>query len=446
MKGQSVSLVKGNIYTSIIKFALPIFWGNLFQQLYHAVDAFVVGRYDTGQALAAVTSIGPLMFLFMGFFIGLYGGVGVVISKYYGANDYENVKKSVSNAVLFGIVSGIIMTILGTVLVPHILRLMGTPEDVFSQAVTYLRIVFAGSIFTILYNTANGIFQAVGDSKHPLYYLMLSSVINIVLDVVFVIIFKWGVLGVGIATIISQLISVILAFSKLMTIEEVYKVDIKNIKPDFKIIKEMIRIGLPSGIQNSVISLANIVVQSNINEFGSIAMAGSGAYSKVEGFAFIPIVSFSMSMTTFIGQNLGAKNYDRAKAGAKFAIITCVILAQIIGIVLFFWSPTLIGIFRDEIDIINIGVCRAKIISLFYFILAFSHCSAGILRGAGKAKVPMLTMLICWCIIRVTYITIGIMLVKDIKVIFWAYPLTWFLSAFVFIIYLYKSNWVHGLE
>lgn len=446
MDSSSSLMTEGCIWRKIVKFALPIFWGNLFQQLYNIVDSVVVGNFVGRDALAAISSTGSLIFLLVGFFGGIFMGAGVVISKYFGAGKRDSVQRAIHTSIAFAIIAGIILTVVGTILTPQILKLMGTPDSVFSNATLYVRIYFMGILSVVLYNTSSGIFQAVGDSKHPLYYLIISSIVNVILDLIFVVVFKWGIGGAAFATVISQTVSVILAFYKLGTTNDIYKVNFKKIKIDTVMLKEIIRLGLPAGIQNSVIALANVVVQSNINAFGPIAMAGCGSYSKIEGFVFIPITSFAMSMTTFIGQNLGAKKYDRAKEGAKFGIITSLILAEIIGILFFLLAPQLISLFNNEPDVIQFGTSQSRTIALFYFLLAFSHCIAGILRGAGKAVVPMLVMLLCWCIIRVTYITITTYFIPKIQVVFWAYPLTWSLSSIIFLIYYLKSDWVHGFE
>ena len=442
MKTDSMLMTEGKINSKIIKFAFPIFWGNLFQQLYNMVDAVIVGNFVGEEALAAVSSTGSLIFLLVGFFGGLFGGCGVVISRYFGAKDNDNVKKSVANAVAFGITAGIILTIIGTVFTPYILKLMGTPDNVFGGAADYIRTYFSGIIFVVLYNTASGIFQAVGDSKHPLYYLIVSSITNVVLDILFVAVFNMGVKGAAFATVISQAVSVILAFSRLIKIKDIYRVNIKEIKFDPVLLKEMLKVGIPMGVQNSVIAIANVVVQSNINKFGSVAMAGCGSYSKIEGFAFIPVTSFAMSMTTFVSQNLGAKEYDRAKKGTKFGIITACLLAEVVGIIFVIFAPFLISLFGKEPNVILLGTAQARTIAPFYFLLAFSHVVAGILRGAGKSTIPMFVMLICWCVIRVSYITVATHFISDIRVIFWAYPLTWFLSSTIFLYCYKKTNWI----
>lgn len=440
VKSKNTSLIEGDVKLGILSFAFPIFLGQLFQQLYNVVDAIVVGNYVGENALASVTSTGSLIFLLVGFFGGVYSGVGVVISRYFGAGDEENTKKSVGTAVFFGLISGVILTIIGVLFTPTILKLMGTPNNVFQDSLIYIRTYFFGIIFVVMYNTACGIFNSIGDSKHPLYYLIISAIINIILDILFVKFFSMGVNGAALATVIAQGISSFLAFLKLYRIDTSYKVTLKGICFEKIIFKEMIKIGLPSGIQNSVIAFANVIVQSSINSFGSAAMAGNGAYTKLEGFAFIPVTAFSMAITTFVSQNIGAQKLDRVKEGSKFGILFSCVCAQVIGLLIFIFSPYFIQIFGDSKDVIVVGSQRASINSLFYFLLSYSHSISGILRGAGKSKIPMLTMFSCWCVIRVMYINIVTTLVHDIAFVFWAYPITWSLSSVVFLIYYKKSN------
>ena len=265
MESKKISLIEGNAKIGMLKFAFPIFLGQVCQQLYNVVDAIVVGNYVGQNALAAVTSTGALIFLLVGFFGGMFSGVGVIISRYFGANDEKKIKKAVGTAVSFGLISGIILTIVGTLLTPTLLRLMGTPDNVFQDSSIYIRTYFTGILFVVMYNTACGIFQAVGDSKRPLYYLVISAVINVVLDILFVGFFNMGVIGAAIATVISQGTSAFLAFFRLARIDSIYKVTLKGICIEKSILKGMINIGLPSGIQNSVIAFANVVVQSSVN-------------------------------------------------------------------------------------------------------------------------------------------------------------------------------------
>ena len=441
-----VNLTEGSIAKNIIKFAIPMFIGNLFQQLYNVADSLVVGNFLGSDALAAVTSTGSLIFLLVGFFNGTAMGAGVIIARFFGAKDHENVKKAIHTDLAFGILCGAIMTLVGVIFAPQILTLMDTPEDVFVQSVLYIRIYFLGSIAVVLYNVCMGIMQAVGDSRHPLYYLIFSSVVNILLDLLFNGVFKLGVEYAALATIISQLLATLMCLWRLTGKSQTYRVELRKIGFDKDLLKQIVGIGLPSGLQNSIISIANVVVQANINAFGSAAMAGCGAYFKIEGFAFLPITCFSMALTTFIGQNLGAKQYDRAKKGAAFGIFCSITLAEVIGILVYFFMPRLILLFNAEADVVNYGILQAHTESLFYFLLAFSHIVAGIMRGAGKSTVPMFVMLGCWCIFRITYVTIITSIIPTIQVVFWAYPITWSLSSVVFLIYLLKADWIHNFD
>jgi len=434
-------MTTGNIKKTILKFAFPIFLGNLFQQLYNIVDTLVVGNTQGKTALAAIGSTGPLIFLLVGFFGGLFMGVGVTISHYFGANDKKKVEDSISTALSFGLIAGVVLTIIGTIFTPALLELTKTPSSVMEEATIYVQTYFMGIIFLVLYNTASGIFQAVGDSRHPLYYLIISSITNVILDLLFIIVFDMGIRGAAIATVIAQALSVFLAFKRLLTVNDIYRIHLKKLHVDMQILIQMLKVGLPAGLQNSIIAIANVFVQSNINTFADSAMAGNGAYTKIEGFAFIPITSFCMSLTTFVSQNLGANKPKRVKQGTRFGIISSLIIAECIGIIFFLFSAELVGFFSKDPEVIAVGVLRAQVCALFYFLLSFSHSIAGILRGAGKSLVPMFIMLICWCIIRVSYIHFIMLSFHKIEAIFWAYPLTWFLSSTLFLTYYLKSNW-----
>lgn len=437
-------MTEGSIGKSIVKFAMPLFLGNLFQQLYNTVDSLVVGKHLGKEALAAVSSSGSLIFLLVGFIQGIFIGAGVIISKYYGAKDYEKVHTAIHTTVAFGLAAGLVLTVFGVISTPFLLRLMGTPEDVIDSSITYFRIYFYGGLGIVLYNTTGSIFRAVGDSKSPLNYLIISSIVNIVLDILFVVVIDMGVGGAALATGISQLLSALLGFVKLTRSTGVEKIVLKDIRADMTMLKGVLRLGIPSGVQNSVISIANVVVQSNINAFESSAIAGCGSYFKLEGFVFIPVTSFSMALTTFIGQNLGAHKEDRVKKGARFGILTGVLLAEIVGVIMFIFAPSLISIFNKTPEVVAYGTQQARIEALFYCLLSLSHCMAGVLRGAGKTKVPMIVMLAFWCVFRIIYITSMTHFLNDIRVIFWGYPLTWSLSAIAFTIYYFKADWMKG--
>ena len=440
------TLTEGSVWKKMLLFALPILWGNVFQQFYNAFDSWVVGKFIGDTALAAVSSSGSLIFMFVGFFNGVAMGAGVIIARFYGAQDHKNMSLAIHTDVAFGLVAGSILTVLGVVFSPTILRWMNTPENVLPQSVAYFRFYFCGAIFTVLYNIFVGILHAVGDSKHPLYYLIFSTFVNIVLDLLFVAVFKWGVGAAAMATTISQGVSTLLCCIRLMRVKEPYQLKLRAIRFDFSCLKTIIRFGLPSGVQNSVISIANVVVQTNINAFGAAAMAGCGAYSKLEGFSFLPVTCFSMALATFVGQNLGAQKHDRVKKGMVFGIVCSCVTAELIGILSYLFAPQLIAFFNNAPEVVDFGARHMRTICLFNGLLAFSHCVAGIMRGAGKATVPMITMLICWCLIRVSYITIAVRFVNELTTVSFAYPLTWTLSSIVFLIYLVKGNWIHTFD
>lgn len=437
---------EGTIWKKIIFFAMPMFLGNLFQQLYNTADSLIVGNFLGSNALAAVSSSGNLIFLMVGFFNGIAMGAGVVIARFFGARDIKNMQKAIHTTIALGLVASILLTILGMLLAPQILILMDTPVNVLPESISYFRIYFAGSIGLVMYNIFVGILQAIGDSKHPLNYLIVSSIINIVLDIVFISVFHMGVGAAAFATIISQFISATLCLIRLMRTKEEYRVSIQKIGFDKGMLSMIIRYGLPSGLQNSIIAIANVVVQANINAFGEMAMAGCGAYSKIEGFAFLPITSFTMALTTFVGQNLGAKQYERARKGAKFGMLCSMGIAEAIGIIMFISAPILIAAFNNDPEVVMFGSDRARTSSLFFFLLAYSHCVSAILRGAGKSMVPMIVMLVFWCVVRVTFLTVMAHVFNSIESVYWVYPLTWSLSSIVFFIYYKKADWLHGFD
>ncbi|RKJ52702.1 MATE family efflux transporter [bacterium 1XD42-1] len=435
-------MTKGSIVKHMIYFALPLLLGNLFQQLYNTVDSLIVGNFLGSSALAAVSSSGSLIFMLIGFLSGISSGAGVIISRYFGAEDIKNVHRAVHTTVAFGIVAGLLMTAAGVLMSPQILIWMGTPESVMGESVIYLQIYFSGSFGFVLYNIFVGILQAIGDSRHPLYYLIISSVINVVLDILFIRVYHTGVGGAALATVISQAVSAILCMIQLICTKGSHKLQIKEIKFNRNILGQIIRIGLPSGVQNSIIAFANIIVQSYINAFGEMAMAGYGAYSKIEGFGFLPINSFTMAMTTFVGQNLGAKKIERTKKGARFGILITIGLAELIGVFVYLFAPQLIAAFDSTPEVIRFGVEKAQTAALFYCLLAFSHSVASILRGAGKAMVPMIIMMCCWCVIRVTFLAVTIPLTHSMQMVYIVYPLTWGLSSLAFLFCYKKVNWL----
>ena len=417
MAKAEIRMTEGPIAKQLVSFAIPLFLGFLFQQLYNTADALIVGNLLGNSALAAVIGTGTLIFLLVGFFGGISMGAGVVVSRFFGSREVEKMRAAIHTNIAFGLAAGVFLTVIGMLFTPQILEWMGTPADVMPQSVSYIRTYFAGSIGLVMYNQCRGIMQAVGDSRHPLYYLIISSVANVVLDILLIGVFKMDVDGAALATIISQFVSVFLT-------------------------RMILSYGLPSGLQNSVIALANVVVQSNINAYGEMAMSGCGAYAKVEGFAFLPITSFTSAITTFVGQNLGAGELKRTRQGARFGIICSVVIAEVIGALLYWLAPLLIKAFTQEPEAIAFGVQKMRTCSLFFCLLALSHCLAAVMRGAGRAVIPMISMLAFWCVVRVTIITIATPIYQSIAVVNWVYPITWALSSLFLLIYYYKADWL----
>ena len=433
---KSVSLTQGSVARGMLVFAVPIFFSNLFQQLYNAVDSLIVGNFLGGDALAAVGSSGSLIFLLTGFVNGVSLGAGVLVARYFGARDETALRRAVHTTVALGLAAGAVLTVVGMALTPQILRWMGTPAEVMPNSVAYFRMYFLGSLAVVMYNVGASILQSVGDSRSPMYYLITASVLNVILDLFFIAVLGMGVGSAALATILSQTVSAVLAFRKLSMTKAPYGVRWREVRFHGPTLRAVVIQGVPSGVQNSVISLANVIVQANINSFGAQAMAGCGAYSKVEGFAFLPVTCFAMALATFVSQNIGAGKLDRVRRGMRFSIVTSSLLAECVGVAMFALAPLLIAAFNQEPDVIAFGVRQARTVSLFYCLLAFSHCCAGILRGLGRPVVPMAIMLAVWCALRITYITITVHFIPQISVIFWAYPLTWTISSLLFAWYL----------
>ena len=430
----------------IIRFALPILLSQVFQQLYNTADTFIVGKFLGTEALAAVSSSGNLIFMLISFVMGASMGAGVVISRFFGAGDEESVSKAIHTNVTVGLILSVFMTIFGVLLTPVFLRWMNVDDAVMPQAVEYFRYYFWGVTTVIMYNVLKGIMNAVGDSKRPLYYLIISSLLNIALDCLFIGVFGWGVWAAAAATVISQLASCLLCLGHLMKKGHIYTIDPKKLAIHKRALSMMFKYGLPSGIQNSVIGFANVIVQSQINTFGMMAMAAFGVYARIEGFAFLPIMSFTMAITTFVSQNLGAGRKDRARKGASFGILTSVALAEGIGIGIFLLAPYLIALFDQSPEVIAYGTAQAHIEALFYGLLAFAHAVASVCRGAGKAFVPMTIMLSVWCIFRIGYIYAVMGLFGVIDYIYSAYPITWGISDIIYLIYYLKSDWANGFD
>ena len=442
-KDASVNLTEGPIGRQIVLFTVPLLLGNVFQQFYNTADTVIVGKFVGKEALAAVGSSGALINLLVSLFMGVAVGAGVVVSRYYGAKQYEEMRATIHTTIAFGLIAGVVLTVLGVLVTPLLLRWMKTPDSVMDSSVLYFRIYFAGVLTTLMYNIGSGIYRALGDSKRPLYFLIVSTIVNVALDLLFVAVLDMGIGGAAFATVMAQGLSMVLVYWKMMREDTVYRVDWRAIRIDKRFLRQILAIGLPSGIQNAVVSLSNVVVQSNINSFGDIAMAGCGAYSKLDGFALLPSSSFSLALSTFVSQNIGAREYGRAKKGAVFGLAATMVVSAAAGVFIYIAAPSLIGFFNSDPAVIRYGVLMARNIVFAYALVAYTHGMAGILRGAGLSRVPMFVMVGCWCVLRVIWIQVMVPLTQDIRVVFWSYPITWTFSVLILTIYFFKVDWLH---
>ncbi len=448
MKENRGLMTEGVIWKQLLLFALPLLLGNLFQQFYNTVDSIVVGNYIGANALASVGASTPIVNLMVGMFTGLGTGAGVVIAQFFGAKDHKGVHDGVHTTIALCLVSGLVMAVVGVALSPTILRLLDTPAEIMEGSVTYLQIYFMGVMALMIYNMGSGILRAVGDSRTPLYFLMVSSVVNILLDLLFVIKIQMGVAGVAWATLIAQAISACLVLIRLMTSTESYKLILKDIRFHKKVLLETVRIGLPGGIQNAVISFSNLIVQYNINSFGAAAVAGCSAYTKIDGFAILPVMSFSMAITTFTGQNIGAKNYDRVRKGAKTCLVIALAVTLTLSGGLYLFGEKLLRVFSSDQQVLSYAVQMMHFLVPGYVCLATAHTYCGVVRGAGISMVPMLALVGNMCVLRVIWISLAMPVFHNIIVVFLGYSLTWLTSALTMMIYYHRSGWLerHRLQ
>ncbi len=442
-KNGTTDLIHGSIAKSIFWFSIPLLIGNLFQQLYNTFDSYVVGNYVGKEALAAVGASSPIINMLIGFFMGLATGAGVIIAQYYGAGDYKRLKKAVHSSAALTLVMSVLLTILGVLGTDPMLHAVGTPIDVFPESSTYLSIYFIGICFALIYNMGSGILRAIGDSKRPLYFLVIACIINIILDFLFVKYLKWGVAGAGYATLIAQAISAIMIIYVLMKSEEAHQLIIKDIRFDVPILKKIIMVGLPTGLQQSIVSLSNLVVQSYVNGFGSSVVAGYSASIRIDGFVNLPLQSFNMAITTFVGQNIGAKQFDRVKKGTKIAMAMTFAVIAFISVILFLYGKSFIAVFNSEPSVVEAGRTMQLAFVPFYIVLPIVQIYNGVLRGAGKSSVPMYIMVFNFVILRQIYLILITKITSSVYYVFMGWPVTWVTCAIMFIIYYHKVNWLN---
>lgn len=434
-------MTSGSIVRLLVAFSIPLLMGNLFQQLYNTVDSLVVGNFVGTQALAAVGSTTSIVNTVVLFFNGVSVGAGVIISRYYGAHDDEKLHLAVETTLAVTFICGVLCTFLGIYMTPFMLRLMSTPDDVITHSATYLRIYFGGVSGLLVYNMGSAILRAVGDTKRPLMFLILSSVLNIFLDLLFVLAFHLGIAGVAYATILSQFISAILVLLLLTKSHENYRFVWRDLAINARMLKQILVIGLPAGLQQSITAFSNVYVQSYINSFGSACMAGWSCYIKIDQFVMLPLQSMAQAITTFVSQNVGAKNLKRAKRGTIVALGLSSGVIFVIALTLWFASPQMVALFNQEEDVIYYGVLFMKLCVLLTVTCCANQVFAGTLRGVGDARTPMFIMLFSYVVFRQCYLYIVSQVHHSPYTIGFAYPAGWITCSLLLAAYYYFSGW-----
>ena len=441
-KSKITLMTEGNIFKILLFFSIPLILGNFLQQMYSTVDSIIVGNYVGSQALAAVSSTSMIVTVIISGCQGIAVGAGVVIAQFFGAGNTCKMKRAIHNSIALTLVMGVVLTIVGLLFNDPILKAIGVPSEVFSEASTYLSIYFWSLIFVMVYNMGSGILRSVGDSKRPLYFLIFSSVVNIILDFLFVKYFHFGVAGAGYATLIAQAISAIMVMYVLMKTEDDYKVVLKEIGFDKEILLKIIKIGLPTGFQQSIVSLSNVIVQSYINVYGASVIAGYSVTIKIDGFVNLPLQAFNMAITTFVGQNIGAKQYDRVKKGAYITTALATLTIACFVVIMYFFGRDFIALFNQEKDVIDAGRLMQLTFLPFYIVLPINQVINGVLRGAGRSAVPMYVMIFSFVFLRQIYLFLITKVTSDIVYVFLGWPTTWVVCSLIFIIYFFKVQWL----
>lgn len=432
---RSMDMTEGPLMSKVLFFSLPIMLSGLLQLVFNAADTIVVGRFAGNQALAAVGSVGSLNNLLISLFIGLSVGVNVVVARYTGARDFIKVRKAVHTSVLLSIVSGVGLSLLGYFAAYPLLRLMGSPEDVIDLAALYVRILFVGMPVQLLYNFCAAILRAIGDTKRPLYFLSFAGVINVVLNLIFVILFHMSVAGVALATIISQAISAVLVVHCLVSMEGPTHLNLRKLRLDMDLFMEIVRIGLPAGIQSSMFSLSNVVIQSSVNSFGSIVIAGNAAAANVGNFVYQVMNTFQQSITCFAGQNIGARKPMRVMTAMKVCIIWAVVFGVIFGVTSCIFGTQLLSMYSTDAAVIEVGLERMYIMHLTYFLCGIMDVLTGALRGIGYSVLPMVVSLMGACVFRIFWVMTIFAAFPTMACLIASYPVSWLLTALVLLIF-----------
>ena len=436
-------ITEGVIWKQLLRFFFPILLGTFFQQLYNTVDAVIVGNFVSKEALAAVGgSTAQLINLLIGFFTGLASGGSVIISQFYGAGRRKDTSHAVHTLICLGLMVSVLFTIIGIVFAEPALRAMAVPESIMVYSVTYTRIYFGGITFTVLYNIGSAILRSIGDSKRPLYFLIVCCLANVVLDLIFVVWLDMEVAGAAIATVICQVISVILTFAALMRTTDCYRVVIRWLRIDWRLLKSMLRIGLPVGFQSTLYSISNILIQSTVNGFGTDTIAGWIAYGKVDSLFWMISNALGIAITTFVGQNFGAGKYDRVRKSVNIALVMGVGMAAVLSAFLLLTRHFTLGLFTSDQNVINLGAQMMVYMATFYVTYVPIEIFSGAIKGAGDSVAPMVITLIGVCVLRVAWVLIVVPIWHNLFTLSISYPVSWVITSLIFIIYYLKGGWM----
>lgn len=432
---RDVDMTEGNITRHLITFALPLLIGNVFQQLYNTVDTWVVGNYVSNEAFSAVGTVGPIINMLIGLFMGLSSGAGVVISQYYGAKRYDDVQKAVHTSIVMTLFLAVVLTGAGLALIPSMLRLMKTPIEVLPEANTYLSIYYSGLIGLMLYNMGAGILRAVGDSQRPFYFLVICAVLNTALDLLFVLGFGMGVDGVAWATVLSQLISAILVLITLARSDNCIHLQMSALKMHWGVLAKIIRVGIPAAIQLAITAFSNVFVQSYINFFGPDCMSGWTAYSKVDQLLFLPMQSIALAATTFVGQNLGHNQVERARRGVRVSVNMAIVSTVIMMLPVLIFAGPIVSFFNSKPEVVRYGALLLRWLSPFYVLCCYNQIYSGALRGAGNSRAPMFIMLGSFVVFRQIYLFAMSHICNEILPIAMGYPAGWLVCSSITVLY-----------
>ena len=436
-------ITKGVIWKQLLAFFFPLWFGTFFQQLYNRVDAIIVGNFVGKEALAAVGGpTGVLINFLLNLFIGISSGATVVIAQYYGAQKIKEVHAAVHTSIALAIVSGVAITIIGLIASPYALRAMGTPDDIIDYSLIYIRIYFSGTIASCIYNMGSGILRAVGDTKRPLYFLIAACMVNIVLDLLFVVAFKWGVYGVSIATVLSQVVSAVLVSIVLLRTSRIYKVYLRDIRFDRKILKQIMAVGIPAGIQSDLYSISNILIQSSVNSFGTNTIAAWTAYGKIDGLFWMIIGAYGLAITTFVGQNFGAQEYGRMRKSVRECMWMALGSTLLISVLFYLFAEPLLHLFASDAAVLDTGVRITRLLAPCYVSYVLIEVLSGAIRGTGDSLVPTLLVSGGICALRILWIFVALPMHHTLDTLLLSYPITWVITSLLFAIYYLQGGWL----